>query len=419
MFLIYSFIYTIVILLLLPAEYLKRPKAVRAKWLREKLGGLTGLDSSIWVHAVSVGEVNASLPLLVRLRAAYPGCTLILSTITDTGQRVAKDKAPQGTVVVYLPFDIGFILQRCFRNVRPRILLIMETELWPNLLRTAAGNHVPVIMINGRISEKSSKGYKRISFFMKKIFSFVEIFGMQSHLDAERLKSIGAEDRKVMILGNLKFDMKISGNLPEWTKAISGPVVVAGSTHRGEEELVLSAWMDNLDKFPGLKLVLAPRHPDRFAEVTDMLTQKSVPYVRRSAPGLQPSTFAAANVILLDTVGELSAVYKIASLAIIGKSFTGTGGQNPLEPAYWGKPVICGPHMENFPFVEEFYREGAAFQVDPHMLSAKIGELLGDPGRMITAGKKAREIFDRNADAVSRAMKLIDGYMTTGAKENL
>jgi len=411
MFLIYSFIYTIAVLFLFLPEYLKRPVALRGKWLWEKLGTLPSVKASIWVHAVSVGEVNASLPLLNRLKSAYPDRTLILSTITDTGQKVARDKSPEGTVVVYLPFDIGVILKHCFNKVRPGILIIMETELWPNLLRTAAGSNIPVLMINGRISEKSSIGYRKISFFMKRVFSFVDKFGMQSNLDAGRLISIGADKQKVLILGNLKFDMQLSDKVPDWIGQLNGPVIVAGSTHKGEEELILSAFLENINRFPGLKLVIAPRRPERFWEVADMIASKGVPFVRRSAIGGGSEVAAGANVILLDTVGELSAVYGIASLAIIGKSFTGTGGQNPLEPAYWGRPIICGPHMENFPFIEEFYSEGAAFKTDPQRLSSIIRELLDAPDKMKAAGNKAREIFNRNADAADRAIKLINGYM--------
>lgn len=412
MFLIYSFIYSIIISILFLPEYLKRPKELRPKWVKDKFGFLPEFGSSIWVHAVSVGEVNASLPLLARLQAAYPDRRIILSTITDTGQKIAGEKAPAGTVVVYLPFDIGFILRRCFRKTRPGIFIIMETELWPNLIKIAALQGIPVLMINGRISEKSSRGYAKIGFFMKKILSFVNEFGMQSRLDAERITAIGADQSKVEIMGNLKFDMNISGSIPEWTNNISGPVLIAGSTYRGEDELILSAFIENRRKFPGLKLILAPRHPERFDEVADMLTSKGVSYIRRSALDVRSAPPVSSDVILLDTVGELSAVYKIASLAIIGKSFIGTGGQNPLEAAYWGRPVICGPHMENFPFIEEFTREGAAFQADQHKLAEKIHELLRDPERMNAAGKKAREIFDKNSDAAGKAMKMIDKYLT-------
>ena len=377
--------------------------------MREKFGHLPEKDSAIWVHAVSVGEVGASIRLLNKLRAEYPRAPLILSTITDTGQKVANEKAPEGTSVVYLPFDLKFLLERCLRRTKPRAFLVVETELWPNIFRVLAGKGVPVLVLNGRISEKSSKGYRKVSFFMKKVFSFVSAFGMQGQVDAERLGSIGAEQAKINVLGNFKFDMDMAGEVPSWARSLSGAIIVAGSTHKGEEELILAAFIENIKFFPDLKLILAPRHPERFEEVEDILKRSGVPYMKRSE--ISDLHAPAASVILLDTVGELSAVYGIARIAIVGKSFYGVGGQNPLEPASWGKAIICGPHMENFPFIEDFYREGAAFEVGAAALPKKIKELLIAPDKARSAGQKAREIYLRNSGAVDRAMGIIRKYL--------
>jgi len=414
MFFVYSIIYTIVIFLLFIPQYLKRPKELRLKWFEEKLGKLPEMDHSIWVHAVSVGEVNAAIQLLRRLRGKYPDMPIVLSTITDTGQKVASDKVPEGVSVVYLPFDINRVLEKAFRRARPKMLIVMETELWPNIFRLSHKRNVPVIILNGRISEKSSQGYKTISFFMKKVFSYVTAFSMQSNQDAERLKAIGADDKKVLVSGNFKFDMEMSGKMPAWTDAVKGPVLMAGSTHRGEEELVLSAYLKNCEKFPGLRLVLAPRHPERFEEVADMLRAKGISFVRRSELKDNDSGPFTEKVLLLDSVGELTSVYAIADIAVIGKSFIGTGGQNPLEPAYWGKPILCGPHMENFPFMQEFYDAGAAFEVQPGSLADKIGELLADPDAAKEAGKKARRIYESKSGAVEKAMEIIGKYINKG-----
>ena len=415
MFFIYSIIYTIVIFVLFIPQYMKRPEGLRGKWVREKLGALPDLASSIWVHAVSVGEVNAAIQLLKRLRKKYPAMPIVLSTITDTGQKVALAKVPEGVRVVYLPFDCKWVLERAFRRVRPKILIIMETELWPNILRLSYKRNVPVIILNGRISAKSSLGYKKISFFMKRVFSFVAVFSMQSGLDAERLKAIGADEKKVQVSGNFKFDMEMSGERPAWTAAVKGPVIVAGSTHRGEEELVLSAYLENLGKFPDLKLILAPRHPERFREVADLLRGKKITFVMRSELGEGDAVGGALGekVLLLDSVGELSSVYAIADIVVIGKSFTGIGGQNPLEPAYWGKPILCGPHMENFPFMQEFYDDGAAFEVEPALLAEKLGQLLADPDSAERAGEKAKELYASKAGAVGKAMEIIGKYIDT------
>jgi 3-deoxy-D-manno-octulosonic-acid transferase len=409
MFFVYSLLYAVAVLILLIPEYLRRPKELRRKWLREKFGYVPECDSAIWVHAVSVGEVGASIGLLDKLKAQYPQSPVILSTITDTGQRVALSKAPKGTTVVYLPFDLKYILDRCLRRTRPRAFMVIETELWPNIFRTFAENRVPVLVLNGRISERSARGYRKISFFMKKVFSYVSVFCMQGHVDADRIRSIGAEETKVSVLGNFKFDIDVAEDMPLWAKSIGGPTIVAGSTHKGEEELILTAFMENMKFFPQMKLILAPRHPERFEEVAAILSKCGVPYVKRTeinSPGR-----LGASVILLDTVGELSSVYGASDIAIMGKSFEGIGGQNPLEPAFWGKPIICGPHMENFPFIKDFYREGAAFEVEAAALPKKIKELLLAPDRAKSAGQKARELFLRNSGAVDRAMGIIREYL--------
>ncbi len=417
MFYIYSFIYAAVIVMLFVPQYLERPKELRRKWLREKLGYFPKTDSSLWVHAVSVGEVFASVPLLKKLREEYPDLPIILSTVTDTGQKVAS-KVPHGMTVVYLPFDIGFVLRRCLRRVNAKILITIETELWPNMFRIFGDGGVPVVILNGRISEKSSKGYEKVSFFMKKVFDYVRIFGMQSQMDADRVIRIGADPGKVMILGNFKFDGSIPAGIPSWALAIKGPVIVAGSTHRGEEEIIIDAYRENLERLPELKLLLAPRHPDRFSEVADLLRTKGIPFIKRTElcdlPDAIPVNKARTinkNVVLLDSVGELSAVYGIADIAIVGKSFTGHGGQNPLEPAFWGKPILCGPHMENFPFIRDFYREGAAFEVEQTGLAKKIKELLMSPEDAEAAGKKGKELYQRNSGAVERAMKIVREFM--------
>ena len=418
MYLIYSILYAIVIILLFLPEYLKRPKELRKKWLREKFGFLdvTVLGSQspvIWVHAVSVGEVNASIQLIRKIKSAYPQFNIILSTITDTGQKVAMEKASAGTKVVYLPFDMGFVLKGCFKSIKPKLFIVIETELWPNIFRVLSEKGVPVIVLNGRISEKSFKGYRKISFFMKKVFAFVKIFGMQSIQDAGRLKEIGAEDKKIKVIGNFKFDMSMPEKMPEWAQKVTGPIIVAGSTHNGEEEIIISAYKENLAGFPELKLILAPRHPERFKEAEDVISAKGVKYIKRSEMGTQSSESGMTeyNVILLDSIGELSSVYAMADIAIMGKSFLGFGGQNPLEPAYWEKPILCGPHMENFPFIKEFYNEGAAFEVTQETLAKKIKELLINPDKAKAAGEKAKELCMKNSGAVDRAMEIIKGFI--------
>jgi 3-deoxy-D-manno-octulosonic-acid transferase len=236
---------------------------------------------------------------------------------------------------------------------------------------------------------------------------------MQSETDADRIISAGAEDKKVQVTGNFKFDMEIPEDIPEWMTEVQGHVIVAGSTHEGEEQVVIDAYRENVYLFPGLKLIIAPRHPERFSEAEDVIRKSDMRYLRRSEIGSSGLELRAKDfcILLLNTVGELSSVYRLADIAIMGKSFRGFGGQNPLEPAYWSKPIICGPHMENFPFITEFYAEGAAFEVAPTGLAKKIKELLMQPEKAMAAGEKARELYLKNSGAVERSLKIIEQFL--------
>ncbi len=420
MYLFYTLFYCFVLFFLLPFQYLKRPKGLRKRWLKEKFGFfnsslITNQSSLIWVHAVSVGEVMATIPLLKKLREKYPEKNLLLSTVTDTGQKVARDKVTDNTEVFYLPFDIPVILGRFFKKIRPSLIIIMETELWPNLLRTSRKFKVPLILLNGRISERSFKGYKKASFFMRKVLSNVDLFCMQSKIYADRIRSIGVDDRRVKVLGNFKFDIRPPSKIPEWSKMLKGHVLIAGSTHEGEEELITEVFLRLKKDFPDLNLILAPRHPERFKDVEELLKSRSLPFVKRSSLNSERSTsnpeLIKGTIILLDTVGELSAVYGISDIAIIGKSFKGRGGQNPLEPAYWGKPIVCGPNMENFPFIEDFYREGAALKVNEEGLYPALKELLISSEKAKEMGLKAQKLYKKNSGAVDRVLEVIAEYI--------
>jgi len=432
MYLFYSLLYSIALIFLLPFEYLKRPRDLRKRWLREKFGFINsslgtpkfphppfakgGQGGIIWIHAVSVGEVMAALPFLKRFRERYPSRGIILSTITDTGQKVARGGAPEGTSIFYLPFDITFVLKRALKKVKPEILVTIETELWPNIFRVFKEYGVPIVVLNGRISENSFRGYKKISFFMKKVLSYVDLFCMQSETDAVRIKSLGVDKERIKVLGNFKFDTKPPSEIPEWVERITEPVIIAGSTHEGEEEFITSVFIELKKDFPNLNLIIAPRHPERFKDVEDLLRSKGLSYVKRSAFStvsltLPPLQVLKGTIILLDTVGELPAIYGISDIAIIGKSFRGYGGQNPLEPACWGKAIVCGPHMENFPFIKDFYHEGAALEVSEESLYLKLKELLLLSEKANVMGLKAKELYMRNAGAVEKAVEIVAGYI--------
>jgi 3-deoxy-D-manno-octulosonic-acid transferase len=418
MYLLYSILYTIALIFIFPFEYFKRPKDVRKRWVREKFGFFnpsftSHFSSPIWIHAVSVGEVMAALPLLKKLRERYPLNGFILSTITDTGQKVARENAPKDTAIVYLPFDLAPVLNSVLKIVSPEILIVIETELWPNLIRVFKEKGMPVVLLNGRISGDSFRGYKKISFFMKRILAGVDLFGMQDGEYAERIRLLGVDDSRIRVIGNFKFDSSPPSSIPEWAEKIRGPVIVAGSTHEGEEEMITSVYLGLTKDFRELNLIIAPRHPERFSVVEEMLKSKGITYVKRSDLGGQDlkSGYLAGEIIILDTVGELSAVYGISDVAIVGKSFRGYGGQNPLEPAYWGKPIICGPHMENFPVIRDFYTAGAALEVNEEGLYLKLRECLMAPEKAKEIGSKAQELYRNNAGAVDRAIDIIEGYI--------
>ncbi|MBT9536625.1 MAG: 3-deoxy-D-manno-octulosonic acid transferase [Nitrospirae bacterium] len=424
--LIYSFLYFIVLIFLLPFQYRKRPKGLRQRWLKEKFGffnfQLSTLNSKlIWIHAVSVGEVIASLPLLEKLKVRYPSVSLVLSTITDTGQKVAMEKASEGTKVIYLPFDLNFILKRTLKNIQPNLFITIETELWPNLLLMLKKRKIPAVVMNGRISDDSFKGYKKIKFFMQSIIDCVDLFCMQDAVYAGRIKELGAQEEKIRVIGSFKFDTVPSLNVPEWTKLLTYPVIIAGSTHRGEEDLIASSYIELKKDFPGLTLIIAPRHPERFKEVEELVKKKGLEYIKRSElaskfPGFRASRLGESPgvtglIIILDAVGELASVYGVSDVAVIGGSFIEHGGQNLLEPAFWAKPIICGPHMENFPFAKEFYEKGAAIETESSALSKKLKELLQSPEKRKSMGNKAKDLYNEKAGAVERAMKEIERYL--------
>jgi len=356
----------------------------------------------------------AAIPLMKRLKKRYPSKGIVLSTITDTGQKVARERSPEGTTVIYLPFDISLILKSVLKRSRAELLIIIETELWPNLLRVFKSNGIPVILLNGRISENSYKGYKKISFFMKTILSNIDFFCMQGEIYVERLLRLGVDKSRVLDLGNFKFDTQPPSGIPQWTEKIQGPVIVAGSTHEGEEALIASVYTKLKKDFPYLNLIIAPRHPERFNEVEKMLTSQKISFIKRSSLNIYSSgpDQIRGDLILLDSIGELSALYGIATIAIIGKSFRGYGGQNPLEPAFWGKPIVCGPHMENFPIMGDFYRHGAAVEVSEDGLYAKLTEMLMSPEKARNIGSKAQEFYRKNTGAVDRSIEIISRYIS-------
>ncbi len=411
MFVIYTVIYCLLLPFFLPKEITKRPKGTRLNWFREKIGSVEKDEGwAVWVHAVSVGEVMAAAPFIEALNER--GVKTVISTITDTGRKVARYRFP-GMRIIYLPFDLPVALGRAIDRINPRAFVLMETELWPNAIRVMQGRGVPVFIVNGRLSEKSSAGYRKMRFFFKRVLSKVALICVQDEVYAERAAAIGAEPGKVAVTGNFKFEMKAQTHAPEWIGKIPEdvPVIVAGSTHKGEEALVLSVYKKLKEKkFPSLALVLAPRHPERVPEVEEELKGAGLDHVRSSeVEGIQGTL--SAPVIVVDTVGELFSAYSRADVAIVGGSFASRGGQNPLEPAYWGKPVVCGPDMRNFPFMDELLKAGGAMMVKNDSMTDALETLLSDEVKRAEMGSKARAFYIERAGAVKKTVEAIMEFL--------
>lgn len=413
--LIYTFFYLIALLFLFPKEYLKRPKEIRNRWIREKLGffrhtlSKTSQSSSkpkIWIHAVSVGEVIALSKLIKKLSQKYE---IILSTITDTGQKVALQKFSGYEIkVIYLPFDTPCAIRRTLKFFNPKAVILTETELWPNLIFFTS-KKIPLVLVNGRLSEGSFKGYSKIKFFIKPLLKKFSLICAQEEIYKKRFIKLGADKKKVYITGNMKFDIELKTITFIWENSIPRPVILAGSTHKPEEEIILKAFL-NLS-INGT-LILAPRHPERFEEVETLIKTKIAESKGNfffSKLTEMPSTLNAESsyIVLANKMGILGSLYRICDLAIIGGSFIPHGGQNPLEPAYWKKPIICGPHMHNFPFIQEFLKEGACLMVDQSHLQDSIKKLIEEPQKRLILAEKAHKILSKNSGATEKTLKLL------------
>src|SRR5215813_8871519 len=346
--------------------------------LRQRLGSLPiGLnvdgEDSIWIHAVSVGEALTARALVTDLRARYPRLRLYLSTTTIAGQQVAKKTLTQLDGIFYFPFDWAFIVRRTLDIVKPRVFIMMETEIWPNLLRSCRARGVRTVLINGRISSRSYPRYRLIRPFFRRVLADVDRFCMQSDESARRLIDLGADPARVIVTGSLKFDSldlpaSVAHGKPRervmrfFRISPNRPVIVAGSTMRGEEAAVLRAFTRVKDRLPSAIVILAPRQPERFGEVERIAREAGYATMRRSqlAIDVEPR----ADVVVLDSIGELAQLYQLATAAFVGGSLIDHGGHNILEPAVFGKPIVFGPHMQNFKEIADaFLSNGASVQV--------------------------------------------------------
>jgi len=378
----------------------------------------------IWIHAVSVGEVMASAQLIRELKRRFPRVPVVLSTTTATGNATARAHAKAADAVVYFPYDLPSIVKCAVRCIQPALFLALETEIWPNLYRVLNKQRIPVLIVSGRISERSFPRYRALGFFFRRVLALVDCFCMQSSVDAERIKKIGAPENRVSVCGNIKFDLSAPDVSPEEQQEMRSlfglgpeqPLLIAGSTHRGEEQQVLEVFADVRKNLPGLVLLLAPRHPVRFDEAAQTIASCGLAFVRRTAL-TNGALRRDEPVILLDTIGELVRVYSIGTVIVIGGSLIeGIGGHNPLEPAAAAKPVVFGAHMQNFKQIARILCEKqAAFQVqDTAALAETLRALLGSPDLRAATGAQARNVIQENSGAVARIADTVESVLQQG-----
>jgi len=411
MFILYSFLLTVAFIILSPLFLVRREKYAAGFW--QRMGVLPEFEQNgkpvIWLHCVSVGEANAARTLVEEIRRQFPEYRLIVSTTTKTGQDLAeKIFSGKAETIFYFPYDWRFSVRRALVNFKPNIVLLMETELWFNFIREAGKSGAVIAIVNGRLSDKSFRRYSYIKKFMQRVLSRVDLALMQTPADAKRLTELGIRGNKVKITGNIKFDQHFENSeLTEifrrrFAVSADAMLIVAASTHAPEERLVLEAfkqiWKSEPEKLP--RLLIAPRHPERFAEVAEQIRKTGYNWVRRSEKESEQD--AAAEIILLDSIGELRAIYPLAEIVFVGGSLIPHGGQSVLEPAVCGKAIVTGFYTANFAAaVAEFKSHDALVQL-PQTDERYVSEKLSEVFRKLLCDEEQREELGANALAVMR-----------------
>ncbi|HUM15897.1 MAG TPA: 3-deoxy-D-manno-octulosonic acid transferase [Candidatus Nitrosotalea sp.] len=418
MYALYSAMLGAALLAYLPTFLVRRRRAGYGRHLGQRFGRLgDGLPAEprCWIHAVSVGESAAAVPLVEGIRRRWPELGIVVSTITPTGARIVAERLAGRAVHRYFPVDLPGPVRRALDAARPRFFIAIETELWPNFLRALAGRRIPAMIANGRISDRSFRRYHRVRWLMRRVLAHVSVFAMQSEEDARRIVALGAPPERVVVTGNLKSDL-----LPEasddagWRERLGlgarDRLWIAGSTHRGEETMVLDAFVRAKASHAGLALLVAPRHPERTGEVEELIRDRGLIAVRRSR---LPREREPGAVTILDTVGELAQIYALAEVVFVGGSLVPVGGHNVLEPALRGKPVLFGPHTSNFrEGAELLQRSGGGLVVkDGEELARELARLLEDGDLARRMGEAARESFVGRQGAVSATLDLIGRHL--------
>ncbi len=415
MFATYTLLYTLGLCLLAPRAALHRVLGGRyAVALEERLGRvperLAQHRGGIWIHAVSVGEVHAASGLIPHLRRMIPGVPILLSTTTPTGQEIARQTDADATF--YMPLDIPGAVDRYLRTLAPRALLLVETEIWPNLLRACGAHGVRTALVNARLSASSCRRYERLRRIWAAPFELIDVVCARTNVEGQRFRTIGIAAADVFVTGNLKADAEalcpsvdLHAQLEELLRTDGArPLIVAGCTMDNEEQKVLRAFRRVLQRYPDSRLLLAPRHPERFNEVEALVQHAGFRCARRTRPSATDG-----EVILLDTIGELPAAYGLGDIAFVGGSLVSTGGHNMLEPAIQARPLLFGPSTENFAaLASELVHAGGAYRVaDPDALGERIVELIDNPERRRQMGERARIVALRDASAGRRTARVL------------
>jgi 3-deoxy-D-manno-octulosonic-acid transferase len=424
MYLIYSALLAAGLLLSLPYWLLQRLRHGKYRaGFSERLGRIPErlvmqlAQPVIWIHAVSVGEVLAISGLVAELTKRFSQYRVVVSTTTDTGQKLARSRFGAENVF-YFPLDFAFAIKPYLRRLQPELVVIAETEFWPNFLRLTHASGARIAIVNARISDRSRPGYRRFRSLLIGVLRQVDLFLAQTKEDANRLEEIGAPADRVRVTGNLKFDVPAPAAPPivaslraAFQKAATGPVIVCGSTVEGEEPILLQAFMNIMASHARAVMIVAPRHPERFAEVAELLEKLGIRFWRRSLWSGHP---IVGGVLLLDRIGELAALYSLADVAFVGGSLVPRGGHNIIEPALQGVAIVVGAHTENFrDIVSLFQSRDAIRAVDPASLPLAFMELISNPAERVALGRRAAETLQAQMGATQRTMQALEQLLAS------
>lgn len=428
-YLLYNFLLLISAIFLVPYYLLRGLRYGKSRrGIRERLGfyspqqlSLLRAKKNVWIHAVSVGETRAAMPLIKQIRLKYPDLQILVSNVTETGHAIAlEDK--EIDLCLFFPFDFSWAVRKALHMVSPELIIIVETEIWPNFTLQADQLKIPLILVNGRISDRSFPRYRFARFLLRPILDRFSAFCMQSQTDAERIMALGAPDGRVENTGNLKFDhdlkevtaIQVQQKKKQYLLPDQAAILVAGSTHEGEEKYLLEAYKKIADQIErDLILVLIPRHPERKREVQQLLKENGVKYRLRSSLTEQDRLLAPGDVLVVDTLGEVLDFYSVADLVFVGGSLVSIGGHNLLEAALMSKPVLFGPHIHNFKEISaKLIRAGAGVKVaNPGELVRQSVIMLNDPARCRAMGEAGRSLIAENAGTTERTMRHISRFL--------